>query len=148
MRRIIPGLRPITDGLAEPAYALARLVAGAFLVPHGAWKLFSFTGGTHAEMVDYFVSLNLQPAELLVDLVGVVEFFGGILIALGLLSRPAAALAAISTGVAAFYVHLPLGFYVEGGGTEFATLWTVVLLMIAVRGGGRISLDHWLGREI
>jgi putative oxidoreductase len=48
---------------------------------------------------------------------------------------------------AAIYVHLPLGFYVEPGGVEFSGLWAVVLLMIAVRGGGRISLDTLIGRE-
>jgi putative oxidoreductase len=145
---MIPFLRPITAALAEPAYALTRFVAGAFLVPHGAWKLFSIAGGTHLEMVQYFSSLGLEPAGPLVYLVGAVEFFGGILIALGLFSRPAAALATISTGMAAFYVHLPLGFYVDYGGVEFSLLWTVVLLMIAIRGSGGISLDRWFGREI
>jgi putative oxidoreductase len=148
MRPIIPALAPVYAALAEPAYALTRLVAGAFLVPHGMWKLFGITGGTHADMVAYFSSLGLEPAEPLVYLVGSVEFLGGILIAIGLFSRPAALLAAISTGVAAFYVHLPLGFYVDWGGLEFSMLWAAVLLMIAVRGSGRISLDRMFGREI
>ena len=75
------------------------------------------------------------------------EFIGGILIALGLLTRPAALAATITTGVAAFYFHLPLGFYVENGGAEFALLWTAVLLMVAIRGGGRFSLDRLAGVE-
>jgi putative oxidoreductase len=148
MRRIIPALKPITDALAEPAYALTRFVAGAFLVPHGMWKLFGVTGGTKHEMIDFFSRIGLEPAALLVNLVGAVEFAGGILIALGLLTRPAAALATITTATAALYFHLPLGFYVEPGGVEFAGLWAIVLLMIVIRGGGRISVDHWLGREI
>ncbi len=116
-------------------------------MPHGLWKLFGITGGTHADMVDYFVSLGLEPAELLVYAVGVVEFLGGILIAVGFLTRPAALAAATTTGVAALYAHLPLGFYVDNGGVEFSLLWAVVLLMFAVRGGGRFSVDAWLGRE-
>ncbi len=147
-RRLIPFLAPITTALTEPAYALVRLLAGGFLVPHGSWKLFSITGGTHEQMVDFFVQIGLQPAEFLVYAVGVVEFFGGILITLGFLTRPAALAAAASTGVAALYFHLPLGFYVESGGAEYALLWAVVLLMIAVRGGGRFSIDRYLGREI
>ncbi len=147
-RRIVPALKPITDVLAEPAYALTRFVAGAFLVPHGMWKLFGITGGTKEQMIDFFSRIGLEPAALLVHLVGTVEFFGGILIALGLLTRPAAALATITTATAAVYFHLPLGFYVEPGGVEFSGLWAIVLLMIAVRGGGRISVDRWLGREI
>jgi putative oxidoreductase len=147
-RRVIPALKPITDALAEPAYAVTRFVAGAFLVPHGMWKLFGVTGGTKEQMIDFFARIGLEPAALLVHLVGTVEFFGGILIALGLLTRPAAVLATVTTATAALYFHLPLGFYVEPGGVEFSGLWAIVLLMIAVRGGGRISLDRWLGREI
>ena len=148
MRSLIPALQPLYRSLSEPAYALVRVIAGGFLIPHGMWKLFGITGGTHADMVQYFASLGIQPAEIAVDLVGCIEFFGGILIAIGLFSRPAALAATISTGVAAFYVHLPIGFYVDWGGTEFATLWTVVLLMIAIRGSGRLSVDGLLGREI
>lgn len=147
-RRIVPALKPVTDALAEPAYALTRFVAGAFLVPHGMWKLFGITGGTKERMIDFFSRIGLEPASLLVHLVGTVEFLGGILIALGLLTRPAAALATVTTATAALYFHLPLGFYVEPGGVEFSGLWAIVLLMIAVRGGGRISVDRWLGREI
>lgn len=146
-RRLIPALAPITDALAEPVYAIVRLVAGAFLVPHGLWKLFGITGGTHEQMVEFFAGIGLQPAEFLVYAVGAVELFGGILIALGLLTRPAALAATITTGVAAFYFHLPLGFYVEQGGAEFALLWTAVLFMIAVRGGGLFSLDRLAGVE-
>jgi putative oxidoreductase len=147
IRTILPFLVPLYAALAEPAYALTRFVAGAFLVPHGMWKLFGITGGTKEGMIDFFSRIGLEPARLLVNLVGSVEFFGGILIALGLLTRPAAAAATVTMATAAIYVHLPLGFYVEPGGVEFSGLWAVVLLMIAVRGGGRISLDTLIGRE-
>ena len=98
-------------------------------------------------MIEFFSNIGLEPAALLVNLVGGVELFGGILIALGFFTRPAAAAATVTTAVAALYFHLPLGFYVEPGGVEFSGLWAVVLLMIAVRGGGRLSLDGWFGRE-
>ena len=111
------------------------------------WKLFGITGGTREEMIGFFSSIGLEPAALLVNAVGTVEFVGGILIALGLLTRPAALAATITTATAAFYFHLPLGFYVDKGGVEFSALWAVVLLMIAVRGGGRFSLDRAIGRE-
>jgi len=147
VRPILPFLAPLYAALAEPAYALTRFVAGAFLVPHGMWKLFGITGGTREGMIDFFSRIGLEPAALLLNLVGSVEFFGGILIALGLLTRPAAAAATVTTATAAIYFHLPLGFYVEPGGVEFSALWAVVLLMIAIRGGGRISLDALIGRE-
>jgi uncharacterized membrane protein YphA (DoxX/SURF4 family) len=71
-RRLIPILSRLTDALAEPAYALVRIVAGGFLVPHGMWKLFGITGGTHEQMVEFFRSIGLEPAELLVYAVGIV----------------------------------------------------------------------------
>jgi putative oxidoreductase len=146
-RPIVPFLAPLYAALAEPAYALTRFVAGAFLVPHGMWKLFGITGGTKEGMIDFFSRIGLEPAGLLVNLVGSVEFFGGILIAVGLLTRPAAAAATVPPAKAALSFHLPFGFYVEPGGVEFSGLWAVVLLMIAIRGGGRISLDALIGRE-
>jgi putative oxidoreductase len=147
VRLIFPFLAPIYSALAEPAYALTRIVAGAFLVPHGMWKLFGITGGTKEGMIEFFSRIGLEPAELLVNSVGTVEFLGGILIALGLLTRPAAAAATVTTATAALYFHLPFGFYVEPGGVEFSALWAVVLLMIAVQGGRRFSLDALIGRE-
>ncbi len=146
MRPFIPALSPVYAALSEPAYALARLVAGAFLVPHGLWKLFGITG-SQQEMIAFFHAIGLEPAVPLMIAVGVVEVVGGACVAVGFLTRPAALAAAITTGTAAFYVHLPLGFYVEGGGVEFSALWVVLLLMIAVRGGGRISIDALIGRE-
>jgi putative oxidoreductase len=147
MRPIVPQLQPIYRALAEPAYALTRFVAGAFLIPHGAWKLFGITG-SREEMIAYFSSINIEPAALMVTLVGLVEFFGGILVAVGFLTRPAALAATLTTAVAALYAHLPYGFYVEPGGIEFSALWAIVLLMVAIRGAGPISVDGLIGREI
>jgi putative oxidoreductase len=146
MRLILPGLAPIYAVLSEPAYALTRFVAGAFLVPHGLWKLFGITG-SQEEMIAFFHAIGLEPAVPLMIAVGLVEVVGGACIAVGFLTRPAALAAAVTTGMAALYVHLPLGFYVEPGGVEFSALWAIVLLMFAIKGGGRISVDRLIGRE-
>ncbi|MEQ8698096.1 MAG: DoxX family protein [Bauldia litoralis] len=146
MRPFIPALVPVYAALSEPVYALTRLTAGAFLVPHGLWKLFGITG-SQEEMIAFFEAIGLEPAVPLMLAVGIVEVVGGACIAIGFLTRPAALAAAATTATAALYVHLPLGFYVEPGGVEFSALWAVILLMIAVRGGGRLSVDAWIGRE-
>lgn len=146
MRPIIPFLAPLWAALTEPAYALMRLTAGAFLIPHGLWKMFGITG-SQEEMLAFFQAIGMEPAFLLMIAVGIVEVVGGALIAIGLLTRPAAIAATITTATAAIYVHLPLGFYVEPGGVEFSALWAIVLLYIAIRGGGAISLDRAMGRE-
>ncbi len=145
MRPILPFLAPVWDALTEPAYALLRFSAGAFLVPHGLWKLFGITG-SQTEMAAFFAAIGLEPAWPIMIAVGLVETIGGALVALGLLTRPAALAAAVTTGTAALYFHLPLGFYVDTGGVEFAGLWAIVLLYIGIRGGGAISLDRAIGR--
>ncbi|MEP0320739.1 DoxX family protein [Bauldia litoralis] len=146
MRPFIPALVPVYAALSEPVYALTRLTAGAFLVPHGLWKLFGITG-SQQEMIAFFQAIGLEPAVPLMIAVGIVEVVGGACIAVGFLTRPAALAAAVTTATAAVYVHLPLGFYVEPGGVEFSALWAVILLMIAIRGGGLLSVDAWIGRE-
>jgi len=146
MRPIIPFLAPVWAALTEPAYALLRLVAGGFLVPHGLWKLFGITG-SQDEMLAFFSSIGLEPAWPVMIAVGLVEVVGGVLIAIGFLTRPAALAATATTATAALYFHLQYGFYVEGGGVEFSALWAVVLLFIAMRGGGAWSLDRLIGRE-
>jgi putative oxidoreductase len=146
VRPIIPFLAPFWAALAEPAYALLRFTAGAFLVPHGLWKLFGITG-SQEEMLAFFHAIGLEPAFPLMIAVGVIEVAGGACIALGLLTRPAATAATVTTATAAIHVHLPLGFYVDTGGVEFSALWAIVLLYIAIRGGGAISLDRAIGRE-
>jgi putative oxidoreductase len=145
MRPILPFLAPVWTALTEPAYALLRFTAGAFLVPHGLWKLFGITG-SQEEMAAFFASIGLEPAWAIMIAVGLVETIGGVLIALGLLTRPAALAAMVTTATAALYFHLPLGFYVDTGGVEFAALWAIVLLYIGIRGGGTISLDQAIGR--
>jgi putative oxidoreductase len=146
MRPIIPFLAPLWAALIEPAYALLRFTAGAFLVPHGLWKLFGITG-SREEMLAFFVAIGLEPAYPIMIAVGLVEVIGGALIAIGLLTRPAALAAMVTTATAAIYFHLQHGFYVDTGGVEFAALWAIVFLYIGIRGGGAISLDRAIGRE-
>ena len=61
MRPIIPFLAPLWAALTEPAYALMRLTAGAFLVPHGLWKLFGITG-SQEEMLAFFQARDVGAA--------------------------------------------------------------------------------------
>lgn len=146
MRLILPFLGPVYKVLNEPAYLLVRLVAGGFLIPHGLWKLFGITGSQEV-MIGFFQAIGLEPAVPLMIAVGLVEVIGGAFIAIGFLTRPAAVAAAITTATAAIYVHLPHGFYVDDDGVEFSAMWAVILLMIAIRGGGALSVDRLLGRE-
>ena len=140
---IIPFMRPIYDGLADYAYPLLRVTAGAIFIRHGYAKLFGGLEGT----TKFFTNLGLEPAGALVVYVGSVEFFGGILLILGLLTRPVAALAAINLFVAMFLVHWGNGFFWNKGGIEFPLMWGLVMIVIFIRGGHTLSIDRQLKRE-
>ena len=143
-RLIVPAMGGLYAGLADYTYPLVRFVAGAFLMPNGYMKLF---GGGWAGTVGYFGKLGLEPANLFVGLVGGVEFFGGILVALGLLTRVAAAACFIDLVMATILVHASKGFFGAPGGWQYVVIWAVLFLAFFIRGGGKLSIDRALGRE-
>lgn len=147
-RLIIPALGPLYAIIRPLAWPLLRIAAGAMLMPHGAQKLFgAFGGGGLAGTAGFFQKMGLEPAMPLAILAGSAEFFGGLLVAIGLLTRPAALACVAVMAVAVFHVHWAKGFFVTEGGFEFAALWGFMLLAIAFKGGGRWSVDRALSRE-
>ena len=110
-------------------YALLRLVSGAMFACHGAQKLFGVLGG-HQDLHDPWHLIG-----------GIIEFVGGLLIAIGLFASPAAFLASGEMAVAYFKVHAPNGFWPVLNKGELAVLYCFVFLYIAARGSGASSLD-------
>jgi len=80
-------------------------------------------------------------------LVTEVMFFGGIMLAIGLFTRPVALAIAIEMMVISFDVFWPNGFFAGARGYEHTLLWGLVALAIAARGGDRLSVDRLIGRE-
>jgi putative oxidoreductase len=116
-------------------YALMRIIAGLLFACHGAQKLFGVLGG--------------QKQTGLLLAAGVIEFAGGILIAVGLLAGYVAFIAAGEMAVAYFKQHAPRGFWpiTQGGnGGELAILFCFVFLFIASRGSGILSIDALIGK--
>ena len=146
-RLIIPALAPLYGSLSRMSYPIIRFFTGLFLMPHGAQKLFGWFGGDIQGTAGFFAKIGLEPALPLAYLVGATEFFGGLVLAGGLLARPAAAAIAILMAVAAFKVHLANGFCWSNGGYEYPLLWGLIALALALRGGGELSLDKAIGRE-
>jgi putative oxidoreductase len=147
-RYIIPSLGRIWEGLKPYHWPLIRFFAGIMLVPHGAQKLFGAFGGEGLLGTSYgFEKWGIEPALPLAFLAGCTEFFGGLLVAIGLFTRPAAFACFILLMVAVIQVHLPGGFFASRGGYEFPLLWAIVMLAIVIRGGGPLSVDKAIGRE-
>ncbi len=122
--------------LAGTFYSLLRIVAGFLFACHGAQKLFGWLG---EDNVPALLSLR--------GVAGVIEFFGGTLIAVGLATSPVAFLASGQMAVAYFLRHAPDGFWPILNGGELAALYCFLFLYFSARGSGPLSLDAVLRRK-
>lgn len=148
---LIPALNPIYTALNPLLDPLLRIITGLWLIPHGAQKLFGWNAGPNQPVG--FDALS-QAFEKYLHLPGVfgplaalIEFVGGILLVLGLLTRPAATIVFVELLIAFITVHLPNGFFADAHGFEYVLMWTALAGVVAVRGGGRFSVDALIGRE-
>jgi putative oxidoreductase len=141
-RRLLPPLAAVTDRLAPFAEPLLRFATGALLLPHGLQKLTRGTAGL-AALLD---RQGMTPGVLWANAIMVTELVGGALIALGLLTRPAAFAAFCFLATAVWY-HSSFGYFWTERGFEYPLLWAVACLFFVLRGGGRLSLDRALGWE-
>jgi putative oxidoreductase len=107
-------------------------------IAHGAQKLFVYGfAGTSGSFADMGVPL----ATVAGPFVGFVEFIGGMLLVVGLLTRIVAALLAIDMLVAGFLVHLPNGIFSTDNGFELPLALVAVAVAIIIAGAGQISVD-------
>jgi putative oxidoreductase len=120
--------------LAPAAHALLRIGAGLLYMEHGLQKLFGMFGGFGAPGAT-------APLASQMGLAGVLECFGGLLLVLGLFTRPVALLLAIEMLVAYFQAHLPKGGVPLENGGELPLLYMLVFLFFAANGAGPASLD-------
>lgn len=141
-------MAPVYRGLKDVPDVAIRLAAGLFFVPHGAQKLFGWFGGFGLTATGQFFEQNLGFSNgfLTVLAAGSVEFFGGLALALGLLTRVSAGALAILL-IVALQIHMANGFFWTNGGYEYPLLWLVVVLAYWIKGGGKYSIDRMIGRE-
>jgi putative oxidoreductase len=120
---------------------LVRLMVGAVGFFHGSQKLFSLFGGVGMkEFTAALTSMNVPQPTLSAYAAASAEFFGGILIAAGLITRIAALPFAFTMFVAAFMVH-GHAFGAQDNGMEYPLTLGVVLVALFLMGPGRLSID-------
>ena len=131
-----PGAKQI-----DIALLIIRAVTGVIFIAHGWQKLFVYglSGVTGA-----FAHMGVPAPEVLGPFVALVEFFGGVALVIGLLTRLAALGLAFNMLVAMLLVHLKSGFF-NPGGIEFPLSLFAAALVLVVTGAGNLSSDKALG---
>jgi putative oxidoreductase len=122
------------DHHAPKALALLRIMTALLFLAHGTQKLLSFPTG---ERAGSGLALDNPGA-----FAGLIELVCGLLIAIGLFTRPAAFLASGTMAAAYFIAHAPQDFFPVNNGGDAAILYCFVFLLLAVAGPGAWSIDN------
>ena len=122
---------------APQLLSLLRIMSGLLVLQHGTTKYLSLPASQMS---------NASPMTMS-GAAGVIELIGGVLVVIGLFTRPAAFILSGMTAVAYFYAHAPRGFFPILNGGELAALYCFVFLYLAAAGGGAWSADRMLGKE-
>jgi putative oxidoreductase len=118
----------------DVVFAIARIVIAVMFACHGAQKLFGAFGSQPMLHNPWMLSA------------GIIEFCGGILIALGLFTQPVAFVLCGEMAVAYFKAHYPHGFWPIVNHGELAVLYCFFFLYLCVRGAGKMSVDGARGK--
>jgi len=122
-----------------------RVPLGLIFAAHGAQKLFGWFGGYGLEGTgQWMASIGLEPGYLMALAAGSAEFFGGLLLLLGLLTRPTALVLAVTMLVAILSVHIGNGLFMSNNGYEFGLALLAGSISLLISGAGRLSLDRGL----
>jgi putative oxidoreductase len=136
---LVPGLAPLYGAMEPFAYAIMRFASGGTMATFGWAKLF---GNGMARDVELFHKLGLEPANFWGYFTSGLEFFGGLMVAIGLLTRPVAAMLLGELLVIFIMVIVP-----RGTDYQLTTVWIGAFALVLCRGGARISVDRLIGRE-
>jgi putative oxidoreductase len=130
-----------------------RVALGGVVLAHGLQKVFGWFGGYGIQgTMGFFASLGMPPA--VGALVIISDFLGSLALIAGLATRFSAAAAGLVMLGAVALVHAPNGFFMNwagaphGEGYEFHVLALAMAASLVVTGGGRASLDRWLGQRV
>jgi putative oxidoreductase len=147
-RPYVPAFSKIYAAFDPIALLLLRVTLGLTLFPHGCQKLFGWFGGAGFEkFTGFFDKMGWHPAAFWVAVVALTEIVGGLLLAVGFLTRFAAA-AILIFMINAIWATSAKGFFWTQGGMEYSLLIGVVALVFLIKGAGRFSVDHALGKEL
>jgi len=148
MFKLICPTHSVANRYSDYAPIVIRLILAAIFIVHGGQKLFGLFGGSGIEgTIGFFASQGIEPALFFAWLVALVEFFGGIAMIIGLLTRIFAIALTIDMLVAMTVVHFENGFLVNKGGVEFTLAILGLSISLILIGSKKWSLDNWLCKK-
>jgi putative oxidoreductase len=139
-----PALAGLYESCAPYSYPIIRFAAGAILVPHGVQKIMNTP---IAKFAPNIAAKGLPFPETLAYLTYFAESAAAVCLAIGLLTRIAAAMIGIEMIVIVMLFQWQFGYFWTNRGFEFALLWALLCIAIFFKGGGRYSIDRLIGRE-
>lgn len=126
-----------------------RIPIGIIFAAHGAQKLFGWFGGYGlAGTAGWLESIGLAPGTLMALLAGGAEFFGGLALIAGVLTRPAALALAFTMVVAIFKVHFANGLFMANDGYEFGLALLAASVALVFSGAGKASVDNVISARV
>src|ERR1700682_6255459 len=141
---VFPALAGLYDRFSPFSYAFVRFATGAVLLPHGIQKVLNVP---IAKFAPNIAAKGLPFAEGLAYLTYFAESVAAACLALGLLTRIAAAMIGIEMLVIVFFFQWQFGYFWTARGYESALLWLLLCIAIFFKGGGRYSIDRIIGKE-
>jgi putative oxidoreductase len=144
-------LTEVLQTLSPFAYALLRIAVGLALVPHGLRNTFGFfpnTGVRALNLKDLAVQLDhggYRPGQFWAPAISLTQLVGGPLLALGLFTRPVAAIVLLFLLVANVERWRVGKYFWNQLGLEYTLMWTIATFYVLVHGGGLYSLDRLIG---
>jgi putative oxidoreductase len=135
--------RSPTAGQTDLALAILRVTIGAVFIAHGAQKLFVFG---LAGVAGGFGQMGIPMAGIIGPMVALLEFFGGLALVFGALTRLVSIGLAVNMLGAMMLVHLKAGFFLPAG-YEFVFTLLGAAVTLAITGAGRYSVDGLIARR-
>ena len=146
----MPGLSGFYTNFDAWAHVLLRVALGLVLLPHGLQKLFGMFGGPgmagmigNLQKFGYPVSL----APLFAWMIALLEVGGGILLIIGLFTRPVAFAVLIFMLEAARFHYGIGGFFWTLRGNEYPLILAAISIYLIIRGSGSYSVDEKMSKE-
>ncbi|MGL5046704.1 MAG: DoxX family protein [Shewanella sp.] len=136
---------------SAPSFAplALRIPIGIILIAHGSQKLFGWFGGYGLEGTgQWMASIGLTPGYLMALMAGSSEFFGGLFLLFGLLTRPTGLLLSFTMIVAIFSVHIGNGLFLANNGYEFGLALLAATVSLTVSGAGKFAIDNLFANRI